>query len=48
VEFAPGGLRVMLMNVPPLQIGETVPLRLRFTNAGTVSVDAKVEEIETP
>ncbi len=48
VSFAPGGLHVMLMDVPPLGVGDTVELRLLFEQAGTVTVEVPVVEIETP
>jgi copper(I)-binding protein len=48
VEFASGGFHVMLMNVPPLQIGDTVSVTLLFRNAGPVPAEAKVQQVETP
>lgn len=44
VELKPGGLHLMLMGLKqPLQLGEKVPLTLRFEKAGAVEVELKVE-----
>lgn len=48
ISFTPGGLHVMLMDVPPLDVGNTVELRLQFEHAGTVTVQVPVVEIEGP
>jgi copper(I)-binding protein len=48
VSFTPGGLHVMLTDVPPLAVGDTVELRLVFDRAGSIVVSAPVVEIETP
>lgn len=45
VEFAPGGLHLMLMDPEDLEAGETVPLELRFAESGTVEVQAEVEDV---
>lgn len=45
VEFTPGGLHVMLINLPnDLQVGDTFPLSLNFQNAGAVNLDVTVRE----
>ena len=44
VEFAPGGLHVMLMGLSkPLREGDSFPLRLTFDRAGEISVDIPVK-----
>jgi periplasmic copper chaperone A len=48
VDFAPGGLHVMLMNVPALEIGQTVQVTLMLRDSDPVVFDATVGEIETP
>jgi len=48
VEFAPGGLHVMLMDVPTLEVGEPVSITLHFQDGEDVSFEAHVEPIETP
>lgn len=43
VEFAPGGLHVMLPGIKaPLEEGQHFPLTLRFEKAGAVTVDVSV------
>jgi periplasmic copper chaperone A len=43
VELKPGGLHIMMMNLPrPLNNGETVELLFTFRNQGPVKADAKV------
>jgi periplasmic copper chaperone A len=48
VDFAPGGLHVMLMNVPAIEIGEPVSITLLFRDSEAVSFEAEVQPIETP
>lgn len=44
VRFAPGGTHLMLTGLKrPLAVGETVPLLLRFADAGEQRVELKVE-----
>ncbi|WP_173978624.1 copper chaperone PCu(A)C [Magnetospirillum sp. UT-4] len=46
VEFAPGGLHVMLMGLSaPLKAGSVFPLTLRFAKAGAVTVEVAVRPI---
>jgi copper(I)-binding protein len=46
VEFAPGGLHVMLMGLKaPLKEGTTIPLTLEFSQAGKVTVPVEVAAI---
>jgi periplasmic copper chaperone A len=45
VEFKPGGLHVMLMNLKnDLEPGQTLPVTLQFANAGEVQITATVRE----
>lgn len=45
VEFRPGGLHVMLMNLKEdLEPGQTLTVTLRFAGAGEVQVEAPVRE----
>ncbi|WP_024301035.1 copper chaperone PCu(A)C [Pseudogulbenkiania sp. MAI-1] len=45
ITLAPGGLHIMLMGLTaPLKAGERFPLTLRFSRAGTVEVEVKIEE----
>ncbi|GAA3736010.1 copper chaperone PCu(A)C [Salinactinospora qingdaonensis] len=44
VRFESGGLHLMLLEPDELQVGDTVPLRLRFREAGEVTVEATVQE----
>jgi len=48
VEFAPGGLHVMLMSVPALEVGQEVQVTLSFRNDQPVTFSAVVSPIETP
>jgi hypothetical protein len=48
VEFAPGGLHVMLMDVPALELGQEVNVTLVFKNDQSVTFAAEVRPIETP
>jgi len=48
VEFAPGGLHVMLMNVPALELGQKVQVTLLFGSDPSVTFSAEVSPIETP
>jgi hypothetical protein len=48
VEFAPGGLHVMLMNVPALELGQKVQVSLLFKSDPSVTFSAEVSPIETP
>lgn len=48
VEFAPGGLHVMLMSVPALEVGQEVQVTLSFRNDQPVTFSALVSPIETP
>jgi hypothetical protein len=44
--FAPGGRHIMLINMKqPLKAGDTVPLTLKFRNAGTITVQAEVRAL---
>lgn len=44
VEFAPGGLHVMLIGLSgPLREGDNFPLRFTFDRAGAISVDVPVK-----
>jgi copper(I)-binding protein len=46
VEFAPGGLHVMLLGLAsPLKEGDMFSLHLTFDNAGVVAVDVPVKEV---
>lgn len=38
----PGGLHLMLVEVEPLEVGDTVEVQLEFADAGTVDVTAQV------
>jgi copper(I)-binding protein len=45
VEFQPGGLHVMLINLPQdLNAGETISLTLTFQNAGEITLSVPVKE----
>jgi copper(I)-binding protein len=45
VEFQPGGLHVMLINLPQdLKAGETISLTLTFQNAGAIELSVPVRE----
>lgn len=45
VEFKPGGLHVMLMNLKDnLEPGQTLPVTLQFESAGDVQIEAVVRE----
>jgi copper(I)-binding protein len=45
VEFSPGGLHVMLVNlVQDLSVGESFPVSLIFQEAGELSVDVEVKQ----
>jgi copper(I)-binding protein len=45
VEFQPGGLHVMLINLPQdLNAGETISLTLTFQNAGEINLSVPVKE----
>lgn len=45
VEFQPGGLHVMLINLPQdLNAGETISLTLTFQNAGEIELSVPVKE----
>mgnify|MGYP001047132558 CR=1 FL=1 len=45
VEFQPGGLHVMLINLPQdLKAGETISLTLTFQNAGAIELSVPVKE----
>jgi copper(I)-binding protein len=45
VDFKPGGLHVMLMDLKKdLKPGDSVPLTLTFEQAGTVKIEAEVRE----
>lgn len=48
VEFAPGGLHVMLMDVPALELGQKVEVTLAFSDGQRVTFDAEVSPIEIP
>ncbi len=49
VEFAPGGMHIMVMNVKSaLQAGQTVTLILRFERAGVIEVEAEVRGLNQP
>ena len=46
VKFEPGGLHLMLVGLKqPLKEGEFVPLTLEFGRAGTLQVQARVEQL---
>jgi copper(I)-binding protein len=40
----PGGYHIMLIEVEPLEPGQTIPVTLTFEKAGTVEVEAEVRE----
>ena len=40
----PGGLHLMLIEVDRLEVGDTVPVTLRWRNAGDMDVEAEVVE----
>ena len=43
VRFAPGGRHVMLLQLTKRpEVGETIPVRLRFKRAGDISLAAEV------
>ena len=45
VQFKPGGLHVMLLNLEQdLKVGDTFPLVLQFENAGDVQIEVTVRE----
>ncbi|MGW8144981.1 MAG: copper chaperone PCu(A)C [Anaerolineales bacterium] len=47
VEFAPGGLHVMLVNLnQDLSVGDTFPLTLTFQNRGEISMEVEVKQEE--
>lgn len=49
VRLHPGGMHVMFMGLKaPLQVGQSVPLTLRFERAGEVTVEVKVEVPKAP
>ncbi len=44
LELKPGGYHVMLLDLKqPLKVGDKVPLKLTFQNAGSIDVSADVE-----
>ncbi|MFW5417229.1 copper chaperone PCu(A)C [Nocardiopsis sp. CNT-189] len=45
VEFASGGMHLMLMEPDGLEAGDTVRLTLSFAESGDVTVDAEVEDV---
>jgi copper(I)-binding protein len=46
IEFAPGGMHVMLMGLKaPLKEGTTIPLTLEFTQAGKITVQVDVAAV---
>jgi copper(I)-binding protein len=48
LHFAPGGYHLMLMErIKPLQVGDNVPITLRFTNKQTLQVIFEVKGAET-
>lgn len=49
VAFAPGGLHVMLVNLPaPLHDGTRFPLTLRFARAGEITIEVPVSRSAPP
>ncbi len=45
--FEPGGLHIMLTGLKqPLKVGDSFPLRLRFANAGTITVTIPVQPMK--
>jgi copper(I)-binding protein len=45
--FEPGGLHIMLTGLKqPLKVGDSFPLRLRFANAGTITVTIPVQAMK--
>lgn len=48
VEFAPGGLHIMLVDVPVLNLGQKVKITLEFDDGSRVVFTAEVSPIETP
>ena len=45
VEFKPGGLHVMLIGLQrDLQVGDRFALKLKFRQAGEISVDVEVKQ----
>jgi copper(I)-binding protein len=46
VELTPGGMHLMIMGIKsPLKAGDTVKIKLRFTNAGEVEVNFPTQSI---
>lgn len=44
VELAPGGLHIMLINLPkPLEAGKTIALELAFDNGTTLKIEAPIK-----
>lgn len=44
VELAPGGLHIMLINLPkPLEVGKTIALELAFDNGTTLKIEAPIK-----
>lgn len=48
VEFAPGGLHIMLKDVPVMELGRKVKITLEFDDGSRVAFTAEVSPIETP
>jgi len=47
VALTPGGMHIMVMNVKePLKAGATVPLTLKFEQAGEITVEAEVRGLD--
>jgi periplasmic copper chaperone A len=45
VKLAPGGMHIMLMDVRPLTVGQSVPLVLKLADGTRVRVDAQVRPL---
>ena len=46
VELTPGGMHLMIMGIKsPLKAGDTVKIKLRFTNSGEVEVNFPIQSI---
>lgn len=45
VELTPGGLHVMLLDVEPLEEGDTITVELELERSGTLTVEARVGSV---
>jgi copper(I)-binding protein len=46
VDFEPGGLHIMLLDVPALAAGDMVTINLEWEKSGTLTIEAPVQDIE--